>query len=491
MTESVGPRYAELIAITVFLADLAIRVGLSVRVINRRRPVGVSLAWLTLVLLVPFAGAAVYLFVGENRLGRERAVRAARVHAPYVNWLKELDARAVTNWSAMGPECEQHSRLCTSMAGIPPLPGNRLELIHTAEETFRRLIADIDAAQRSCHLEFYIWCVGGTADDVAEALIRATKRGVSCRVLVDSVGSHEFLRSPLAQRMLDAGIKVQGALPVGLVRMLFVRIDLRLHRKIVVIDGEIGYTGSQNLVDPRFFKTDAGVGQWVDAMVRCEGPAVEPLGITFLEDWELETGEGIEKLSKTADVHAVPDRGSAAVQVVPSGPAQRGDAIYTILLTTIYAARHELVLTTPYFVPDESMLTALVAAAARGVRVTIVLPERVDSELVRLASQAFKGDLLEAGVRICMFRGGLLHTKSITVDGQFSLFGSLNLDPRSLWLNFEITLAVYEAEFTAVLRQLQEAYIRESDLLTLEAWAARGIGQRFADNAARLLGPLL
>ncbi|MGD9647603.1 MAG: cardiolipin synthase [Pirellulales bacterium] len=491
MTESLGPRYAELVTIAVFLSDLAIRVGLSVRVINRRRPVGVSLAWLTLVLLVPFAGAALYLLVGENRLGRGRAQRAARVHGPYLDWLKDLDTRAVQQWSAMGPECEQHSRLCTAVAGIPALPGNRLELLDDAQTTFRRLIADIDSAQRSCHLEFYIWSVGGTADEVAAALVRAAGRGVRCRVLVDAVGSHEFVGSPLAQRMLAAGIQVQSALPVSLLRMLFVRIDLRLHRKIVVIDGEIAYTGSQNLVDPRFFKVHAGVGQWVDAMVRFEGPAVEPLAITFLEDWELETGEGIEKLSQTGDVHTVPERGPAVVQVVPSGPAQRVDAIYTILLTTIYAARHELVLTTPYFVPDEPLLTALVAAAARGVQVTIVLPERVDSKLVRLASQAFKGDLLAAGVRIVMFRHGLLHTKSITVDGQFSLFGSLNLDPRSLWLNFEITLAVYDAEFTARLRELQQTYIEQADELTPKAWANRTIGQRFADNVARLLSPLL
>ena len=491
MTDSLGPHYAELTTIAVFLADLVIRVGLSVRVINRRRPVGVSLAWLTLVLLVPFAGAALYLLVGENRLGRKRAQRAAAAHAPYARWLKDLERRSVRDWSAMGPECEQHSRLCTAVAGIPALPGNRLELIHDAESTFRRLIADVDGAQRSCHFEFYIWNVGGTADEVAEALMRAVERGVNCRVLVDAVGSHDFLRHPLAQRMREAGIKVQVALPVSLLRTLFVRLDLRLHRKIVVIDGQIGYTGSQNLVDPRYFKVDAGVGPWVDAMVRLEGPAVEPLGITFLEDWELETGEGIEKLSATGDIHAVADRGSAAVQVVPSGPAQRVDAIYTVLLTTIYAARHELVLTTPYFVPDEPLLTALVSAAARGVDVTIVLPERVDSKLVRLASQAFKGDLLEAGVRIVMFRGGLLHTKSITVDGQFSLFGSLNLDPRSLWLNFEITLAIYDAQFTAMLRQLQQSYIEQADELTREAWAARTLRQKLADNTARLLSPLL
>ena len=238
--------------------------------------------------------------------------------------------------------------------------------------------------------------------------------------------------------------------------MLFVRFDLRLHRKIVVIDGEVAYTGSLNLVDPRYFKQGAHVGQWVDAMVRLRGPAVEALAITFLEDWELETGEGVDRLRETGDVHPLASRGRAVVQVVPSGPVVREESIQAVLLGAIYAARRELVMTTPYFVPDESLVMALITAALRGVEVTLVLPARVDSRLARLASQPHKGELLEAGVRIAEFQGGLMHTKSVTVDGELSLFGSLNLDPRSLILNFEITLSVYDRAFTASLRALQQ-----------------------------------
>ena len=312
-----------------------------------------------------------------------------------------------------------------------------------------------------------------------------------CRVLVDAVGSHDFLAGELARRMRNGGIQLHAALPVNLLRMFFYRLDLRMHRKIAVIDGEIAYTGSMNLVDPRFFKQQAGVGQWIDAMVRMRGPAVEALAVTFVEDWELETGEGIDRLRETGDVHAVPDVASSVVQVIPSGPVVPSQAIAAILLTAIYSARDELTLTTPYFVPDELMLTALLSAAGRGVRVTIVLPARVDSRLVRLASQAHKGDLLAAGVRIMLFEGGLLHTKSITVDSKLSLFGSLNLDPRSLQLNFEITLAVYDEGFTARLVALQNSYISASTAMDLARWQRRSAVVRFADNAARLLSPLL
>lgn len=480
-----------LTTIGLFVADLLIRIGLSVRVIMRRRPVGVSLAWLMIILAVPFGGAVIYLTFGETRLGRRRAERAALVHEPYMDWLADLEKRTDIHWSQLGPECEPLARLTEATVGIPPMSGNCVELIEETDEVFHRIIADIDAAQRTCHMVFYIWNNGGLADEVADALIRAAKRGVICRILVDDVGSAPFLRSEMAQRLRREDVRLHAALPVGLIRSLFVRLDLRMHRKIVVIDGEVGYTGSLNMVDPRYFKQGAGVGQWVDAMVRVRGPIVEGLAITFLEDWELDTGEGLEQLRDTGDVRALEEVGEAAVQVVPSGPVTDSHAIQQVLLMAIYSARRELILTSPYFVPDELLLTALVSAASRGVNVILIVPARVDSILVRYASQAHKIDLLEAGVKIAMFKGGLLHTKSISVDGEFSLFGSLNLDPRSLWLNFEITLSAYDKEFTTVLRDLQERYIEDSQFMDLAEWRKRPAIERLITNAARLLSPLI
>ncbi|HEY4307875.1 MAG TPA: cardiolipin synthase [Pirellulales bacterium] len=476
---------------SLLIADWLIRLGLSVRVIMRGRPVGFTLAWLSVILIFPLGGAVLYLMFGELRLGRRRADWAERIHGPYRQWLADLNGREQVDWRPLGSESQSLSQLCDSAVGIPALPGNEMRLLDNAEETFRALVVDIDAARRTVHLEFYIWAVGGTADEVAAALLRAAARGVTCRVLVDAVGSHEFLESNLARRLREGKVHLHSALPVGLFRMLFYRLDLRMHRKIVVIDGEIAYTGSMNLVDPRFFKQNADVGQWVDAMLRMRGPAVEALGVTFIEDWEFETGEGVEQLRETGDVHAVATAGESAVQVIPSGPVLPVQAIQAILLQAIYSAREELVLTTPYFVPDELMLTALLSAAGRGVRVTIILPARVDSRLVRMASQAHKGDLLAAGVRIMLFESGLLHTKSVTVDDKLSLFGSLNLDPRSLQLNFEITLAVYDQDFTNRLRALQNSYITASTAMDRKRWERRSFRVRFVDNAARLLSPLL
>ncbi len=473
------------------ILHVIIQIGLAVRIILQRRAVGESLAWIMVVFVFPVVGPLFYLLVGELRLGRRREGRFVDLFQPIRQWQKDLAQRDLVNWSQQEQSYEQLSLLAERSIGLPALPGNHLELIGDWRDVFRRLIADIDAAQSTCHLEFYIWHLGGDADDVVKALVRARQRGVICRVLVDALGSRPFLHSKVAAHMRDSGIEVEAALPGGLLRLPFVRFDLRMHRKIVVIDGTTAYTGSLNLVDPRYFKRDSGVGQWIDAMVRVEGPAVEALAITFLADWYVETNAQLEDLRETGDARPQSRHGECTVQVLPSGPAYRTEAIEQVLVMAVYTARRELVITTPYFVPNESLRLALISAARRGVKVVLVVPRKVDSILVRYASQAFKGELLEAGVRIAMFEGGLLHTKSVTIDGKFSMFGSLNLDPRSFRLNFEISLGIYSTLFTEQLRELQQSYIDGSQLMDLAAWHDRPKVQRFTECFARLLGPLL
>ncbi len=475
----------------ILIADLTIRIGLSIRVIMRKRAASVTLAWLVVILLLPFVGAFIYLLFGENRLGEHRAARAAADLEVITRWADALRQRTRVDWDKINPECLPLHRQIDSTIGIPTMPGNRLDLISSPEEFFRRLIADIDRARSSCFLEFYIWNEGGMADQVAEALVRARRRGVSCRVLLDSIGSKEFLASPSCHRLRAQGIEITEALPAGLMRALFVRIDLRNHRKIVTIDGKTGYSGSQNLVDPRYFKQEEGVGQWIDTMVRVEGPVVEIMTASFLYDWLIETRQSIEELTTSPEIHPVPHHGRAPVQLVPSGPGFGEDTIHNLLLTAIYAARKELILTTPYFVPDNAILAALKSAAQRGVEVTVILPEKNDSRLVQYASRAHFGQLLEAGVRIMAFSSGLLHAKTITVDRDFSLIGSVNLDMRSFWLNFEMTLFIYDREFTIRLCELQHRYLRQARPITRAELSGRPASQRFLENCALLVGPLL
>lgn len=485
----------------ILLADLTIRIGLSFRVIMRKRPHGITFAWLIIILLIPLLGALLYLLVGENRISDKRIARTRANQDHYQRWLNSLRERAPINWQDMADTCLPLHRQAETLIGIPAMTGNSLQVFETADETIEAIIADIDRASSTCHLQFYIWQEGGRVTAVEESLLAATRRGVICRVLVDSIGSSDFLKSRRCRELRDAGIRIRESLPAGLIKALFARIDIRNHRKIVVIDGEIAYSGSTNMVDPRYFKQDSGVGQWIDVMVRITGPVVESLAGTFISDWILETDDqqldiidltaGKTAANNRTDVHRVKPTGSTAVQLVPSGPGLVPEAIHSLLLTTIYSARFELVLTTPYFVPDEPLLTALKAAAQRGVSVTIILPQRNDSRLVHYASHAHFQELTESGVQIFLFHGGLLHAKTITVDREFALFGSVNLDMRSFWLNFEATLFIYDRDFAAKIRAIQDRYEQLSTAIDRQELAQRPVIKRFKENVALLIGPLL
>ena len=252
------------------------------------------------------------------------------------------------------------------------------------------------------------------------------------------------------------------ALAIGLLGLVFQRADLRLHRKIVVVDERIAYTGSMNLVDPRFFKQDAGVGEWVDAMVRIEGPAVAALRAVFLFDWNLQTGEPFVASSEAAFAERRAVGGAALVQVVPSGPGVESSANLRILVDAVAIARQRIVLTTPYFVPDprsrwRCRTRRCVASRSRSsCRLSTI---RNSSPMRAVHSST---NCSRPARTILQFEGGLLHTKSVTVDDSFSLFGTVNLDMRSLHLNFELMLAVYDSAFNAALLALQRSYARDA-----------------------------
>jgi cardiolipin synthase len=475
----------------VTMAHVLITISVSLRVIKVRLPVATSLAWMILVFFLPAAGAAAYLVLGEKRLGKKFAARTQAIKGRYDSWLKKLPQENRSDPQRLSPQARSLIRLAATTVNIPALSGNRLQLLDAAEPILHSIIKDIDRAGRFCHLEFYIWTEGGMADEVGAALLRAAGRGVTCRVLLDAVGSARFLKGRLVEQLKAGGVEVAVALPVSSISVFKVRPDLRLHRKIVVIDDTAAYTGSFNLVDPRFFKQDAGVGQWVDAMVRIEGPGVLALNALFRWDWEVETGCNLDAQIAEGGFPADIRAGETDVQVIPSGPGMTGNTIYQILLMSIYSARREVVMTTPYFVPDEAVGTALLTAAERGVKVTIIVPERNDSRLVHYTCRSYFDDMLAVGVRIFEFKGGLLHTKSVVVDGQLALFGSVNLDIRSFWLDFEVTLGVYDPEFVHRLLALQDQYIHQAIPVDRQTWQQRAGRERFFENLARLASPLL
>lgn len=464
-------------------------VGVVVRVIMKRRPIGVSLAWLALILAVPVVGVSAYLILGEVRLGRRRAQRAQSMYWPYIVWLQHLIAGFPHQPVKPSVKANPLVALIQSRLGMPLLGGNHMTLLSEPVTILDDLITDIQQAKISCYLEFYIWQAGGQADVVAEALMQAVQRGVDCRVLLDSVGSAEFFDTDWPVRLRNAGVRVVEVLPAKAWRMPLHRQDLRMHRKLMIVDDRVAYTGSMNLVDPQLFKQESGVGQWIDIMVRVQGPVVPVMWSLFVRDWEMETGERLLD-SQQHEPEYWTDNGHH-VQLVPSGPFAGGDCVQQILLQAIYQAEHSLVLTTPYFVPDDPLVAALQSAADRGVSVKLIIPERNDSRMVSFACNAFLEELLTSGVEIYRSRKGLLHTKSVLVDDEIALIGSVNLDKRSLWLNFEITLLVDDHSFATMLKELQQGYLQEAKRLELADWHARPWLQRMLENVFYLFSPLL
>ncbi len=476
----------------------AIRLALGVRLICSKRSVPVILSWMVLVFTLPIPGAIVYLLVGENRLGALRQ----RERQQMTSQIKPLLARRwgerglIVQALTLGDRAAPVAKSSTAVGLVPPLRGNRLQLIASPDDYLTLLIRDIDAATSHCHLLYYIWMKGGRADEVAQALIRAARRGVECKLLVDDVGSRPFLRSAMVDTLREAGVRVQEALPAGVFRALLNRLDLRNHRKIAVIDGLVAYMGSQNLTDNTFhYRKARKLGPWIDASVRVEGPAVQALAMTFLTDWAVEVDEDVpihEKYLPKEAEEAMLEPGGAIAQVVPTGPSPTSRAaMREAFLAAIYSATKELILSTPYFAPDEATDAALQAAARRGVVVTLILPRRSDHWIVDHAGRAHIEPMLDAGVRVFQFRHGLLHAKTMVVDGAIALIGSANLDMRSFWLNYEVALLAYDAPFAADLRHLQLDYIQNSHEVDADAWAKRDGWERLKEGVARLFGPLL
>jgi cardiolipin synthase len=475
------------------LTDAALRILLGLHLLMSRRSVPVTLAWLVaLTIPVPFVGVFSYALVGEVRLGRWRVEAYKRLTEGYAQKATVFWRGGNNDWTDECAEYRSIANVATIVGDMPPLRGNSLAVLADAEHMIEALVRDIDNARSRIHMLYYIWMHTGAGLQVVEALERAAARGVTCRILVDGVGSKHFIRSKLPERLRKAGVKFAEALPVNPIRMLFARIDVRNHRKISVIDGWIAYTGSQNITDSSFgYRPLVRVGPWIDASIRVEGPAAQALEVVFLRDWEIESGERLgDRMEDILPDLPIPPTGTV-VQIVPSGPGSGPYTVRDALITALFAAKEEIIMTTPYFVPDEPTKEALIAAALRGVQTTVVVPERSDGLVVGAASRAHFVDLLEAGVRIFRYREGLLHAKTITIDSDVAMIGSTNMDVRSFFLNYEVSAFIFDDDQASILRMLQVEYMQDSTEVVAAEWKRRPAIKRFAENLAKLFTPLL
>ncbi len=446
------------------------------------------LAWFVVLNVIPYVGSALYFLFGEIDLGN----KANKLHRKI---FEDIRANAASFLGQrddvdrlIDPLYRQAFHYAGSINGFHPVNGNTAKIMKDADETRQRLVADIDAATDHVHVLYYIWLDDHTGTDIAQALIRAAKRGVTCRAMADGLGSRAFTKSDLWHEMKNAGVQLAVALSLEnpIRTILTSRLDLRNHRKITVIDARVTYCGSRNSADPEF-RIKAKYAPWVDIMLRFEGPVVAQNQLLFASDWIQTTGESLDQIALAAR----PINGGFPAQVMGDGPTERRGATPQLFVNLITCAQKALTLSTPYFVPDATVLEALCAAAHRGVSVRLIFPMNNDSWFVAAASRSYYRKLLEAGCTIHEFYGGLLHAKTLTIDEKVSLIGSSNLDLRSFDLNYENNILLQDEETTRAIYRRQQEYIGNAVTVGLREVLAWPWQKRIWSNVIATIGPVL
>ena len=455
--------------------------------LQRGRQPQASIAWILTIAFVPYLGALAFLLFGTNPVHRRRQERAATVG--------ELDARSreddavgladLAEWPRRGAQAaEIVHRLC----GTRPTRGNRVEVIADTNRTLGLIEQAIREATHHVHLEYYIWNTDQTGRRLRDLLIERARDGIRIRFVYDSFGSL-FLRGRFVEPMVAAGIEVATFLPGQTWRERW-SLNNRSHRKIIVVDGRIGFTGGMNIGD-EYLGLLKRSGRWRDSHLRIEGPAVRQLQAVFQEDWYFARNEDFHAKEYFPDPE-VADGGQIA-QMIAGGPSDLFPAMHAILFGAINAATEQILLTTGYFVPTDSLTMALGAAAIRGVEVRILVPGHTPhlTQATIWAGRSYYDKLLEAGCRIWEYTGGTLHAKTLAVDGQWALVGSANFDHRSTLLNFEVGCIVYGPQTAAELADQFDRDLRHADPVTADERAGISNWRRFGENFTRLFAPIL
>ncbi len=490
-------------SILVVLAQIVICL-LALGVLPRDKKPSTAMAWLILVIGVPFLGILLYLLFGRTSVGRHRR-----------EWQQEVNEQVLAAVAADGADSPADvavvpaasranqtgiEHLNERLGALPMRPGCSVEIGDDYAGCFEAMRVDVERAEHFVHVEFYISAWDEMTDPLMTALEAAAERGVQVRFLFDHLGSRgipgykEFIA-----RLRRTRIQWAPMLPVRPLKGELRRPDLRNHRKILVVDGQVAHMGSQNLIEPGYDKPkNQKLGRhWVDLMTRVTGPAVRQLNVVFATDWRAETGEDV----RDTLAPVVPDRvrfplgpravTDVAAQVVPSGPGFVTENNLRLFNAMIYEATDRLSLTSPYFVPDESLLYAVTTAAQRGVDVELFVSATADQFMVAHAQRSYYRQLLEAGIRIWLYpEPDVLHAKHFTVDDELAVIGSSNMDYRSFALNYEVVLMMEDRGVVSLLGEVQDRYRAMSHELTLEEWLGRPFTKSYVDNVMRLTAAL-
>lgn len=481
-------------------AEIVYVVVLATWILFEKRPPVSTLAWILALVALPYVGFVIFFFFGPRRVDRKRLRhRRARGRVRDARGVRPDGRRATASKPAMeapDPRVVQLERLATS-AGEPPSDVCReVTILPDATSTYDAIERAVDAAEHHAHVAYYIFDSGRAGTRLIQALVRRARAGVTVRVLVDAVGSSAMSRAAIAE-MRAAGVKFARFNPVRFARVRG-RIDFRNHRKIVVCDGQVGFTGGINVCDeylpaerssaPGAAPAEEAPQPWRDTHVRLEGDGVRWLQLTFLDDWQYATGY----VPREPEYFPPTDgEGSHRMQIVASGPDRDVQPIQSLYFAAITLASQRVYVTTPYFVPDDAILTALTTAAMRGVDVRILVPRRSDSLVVTAAARSYYDEVLTAGARVYEYQPAMIHAKTLVIDDWLAAVGTANMDNRSFHLNFEVSAVLYGAGHARTLAAQFDADLAVSREITKETRTHLPLGWRIAEVGARVLSPLL
>ncbi len=463
-------------------------------VVPKRRKPTAAMAWLLAIVVLPYVGVILYLLIGNFRLPKKRRDEQARINALITERVAGRNEPAeAAEWPRWFQRVVDEN---LNLTALPAVGGNSATLLGDYNGSINAMAAEIDTATTFVHVEFFIVAWDDTTREFFAAMERAVARGVSVRLLADHVSSKRIARSKETFAELDRiGVKWEWMLPVMPFKGKYQRPDLRNHRKIVVVDGRVAFMGSQNLID-RTYDSPSHIKRglkWQELVARVTGPVVASINAVFLSDWLIETGESLLQTEHVpaADLPRNTPPDELVCQVVPSGPGYPTENNLRLFLSLIYGATEKVILTSPYFVPDEAMVYAITSACQRGLEVQLFVSEIGDQGLVYHAQRSYYEDLLEAGVRIFLYPAPyILHSKHFSIDDDIAVIGSSNMDIRSFSLNMEVMLLVRGESFVAQMREVEQGYRDAGRELTLEQWRNEPAKATFLDGLARLTSAL-
>jgi cardiolipin synthase len=477
------------VAVVLVVVDLIVRV-LAIIIIPRNRRPGSAMAWLLAVFFIPYVGVIFFLLIGSPQLSKKRQLKQQHINELIKDNTKIAEfMRRIPKTPEWFPSVVELNR---ELGAMPLVGENSAHLQIDYEQNVLDIAKDIDLAESFVHLEFYIFSYDTVTQPVFDAMERAVQRGVTVRVLLDHVAGLRTVSYRATRRKLtEIGVKWELMLPFAPLQRKYERPDLRNHRKLVVVDDKVAWMGSQNLIDSTYLKKSnlkRGL-HWKDSQVRLTGPVVATVNAIFMTDWYAETDDMLPDETPPAVAH--PESDKLDCQLVPSGPGYVTENNLRLFLTLLYQAREQIIITSPYFVPDESMLYAITSATQRGVRVELFVSEIGDQALVYHAQRSYYEALLEAGVVIWLYKAPtILHSKHFSIDDDVAVIGSSNMDMRSFSLNKEISLVVRGKSFVDQMRAVEEQYRQQSRQLTTEEWSKQPLRSTVLDGLARLTSAL-